>query len=555
MKRFFLWSLTLFLFVFGAGVCSGAAGGGIRLDKAAFMIDSGDKMKIRLAEAPAGGVQWTSSDEKVATVSRSGVVTGVSKGDAVITASAAGSKAECIVSVGYEGQNPILPPTWGLFIADGEPHVFDGRMYIFGSRDVTNGFLPNGERDFCSTDYHVIYSDDLIHWTDAGVSISIDSIPAEIRGNTRRLWAPDVFKSPTEKDKYYLLFCGNGQPVYIAEGTSPTGPFGNVRLVTLNGEPIPQIDPGVLVDDDGKVYLASPKFFICRLDPSDYSRVMPETCRDVTQYMPVGDEPFEGPSLRNRNGIYYYIYIQNKGNIERDGAVPTLMGYMTAENPLGPYTYRGVIVTNYDYPASGNIHGSIEPFDGQWYVSYHMPVSELGLTRAACLDRIEFDDDGTIRRAEPTSSGVKGCFVPGERIRSSSGVVYSGGRNDRRLVTRREPTANPYVFRYVGYPYTFYNELGQWIGYRFMDFSPEISTVGMSVCTEASGGSLEIRRGSADGELIAAVDLPNTDGEWKKVEAPASVTRDGKDAFYIFLKTKPGSGDVRVDWLEFGARR
>ena len=238
MKRFFLWSLTLFSFVFGAGVCSGAAGGGIRLDKAAFMIDSGDKMKIRLAEAPAGGVQWTSSDEKVATVSRSGVVTGVSKGDAVITASAAGSKAECIVSVGYEGQNPILPPTWGLFIADGEPHVFDGRMYIFGSRDVTNGFLPNGERDFCSTDYHVIYSDDLIHWTDAGVSISIDSIPAEIRGNTRRLWAPDVFKSPTEKDKYYLLFCGNGQPVYIAEGTSPTGPFGNVRLVTLNGEPI-----------------------------------------------------------------------------------------------------------------------------------------------------------------------------------------------------------------------------------------------------------------------------------------------------------------------------
>lgn len=153
MKRFFLWSLTLFSFVFGAGVCSGAAGGGIRLDKAAFMIDSGDKMKIRLAEAPAGGVQWTSSDEKVATVSRSGVVTGVSKGDAVITASAAGSKAECIVSVGYEGQNPILPPTWGLFIADGEPHVFDGRMYIFGSRDVTNGFLPNGERDFCSTDY------------------------------------------------------------------------------------------------------------------------------------------------------------------------------------------------------------------------------------------------------------------------------------------------------------------------------------------------------------------------------------------------------------------
>ncbi len=53
------------------------------------------------------------------------------------------------------------------------------------------------------------------------------------------------------------------------------------------------------------------------------------------------------------------------------------MGYMTAENPLGPYTYRGVIVTNYDYPASGkHTRLGIEPFDGQWYVSYHMPVSD-----------------------------------------------------------------------------------------------------------------------------------------------------------------------------------
>lgn len=556
MKKVFLGLPAVFLLFFGVVFCSGSVGDRtLRLDKAAFMIDSRGKMKINVTQGPADGVRWTSSDRKVATVSRKGVVTGVSKGDAVITASVDGSEAECIVSVGYEGQNPILPPTWGLFIADGEPHVFDGRMYIFGSRDVTNGFLPNGERDFCSTDYHVIYSDDLIHWTDAGASITIDDIPAAIRGNTRRLWAPDIFKSPTEKDKYYLLFCGNGRPMYIAEGTSPTGPFGNVRLVTIDGKPIPQIDPGVLVDDDGKVYLASPKFFVCQLDPSDYSKVLPETCRDVMQYMPADDEPFEGPSLRKRNGIYYYIYIQNKGNIERDGAVPTLMGYMTAEHPLGPYTYRGTILTTYDYPGAGNVHGSIEPFEGQWYVSYHMAVPELSLTRAACLDRIEFDADGTIRRTEPTSSGVKGRFVPGERIRSSGGVVYSGGRNDRRLVTRREPTGNPYVFRYVGYPYTFYSEPGQWIGYRFMDFSPKISKVVMSVSTDDAGGTFEIRRGAPDGELIAVVGLPDTGGAWKTVDAPAAVTRAGKDAFYIVLKTKPGSGEVRIDWLEFGTGR
>ena len=198
----------------------------------------------------------------------------------------------------------------------------------------------------------MIYSDDLIHWTDAGVSISIDSIPAEIRGNTRRLWAPDVFKKPDRKRQVLPAVLRQRPAGVYRRGDEPDRAFRQRPARNAERRAHPADRSGRLVDDDGKVYLASPKFFICRLDPSDYSRVMPETCRDVTQYMPVGDEPFEGPSLRKRNGIYYYIYIQNKGNIERDGAVPTLMGYMTAENPLGPYTYRGVIVTNYDYPAS-----------------------------------------------------------------------------------------------------------------------------------------------------------------------------------------------------------
>lgn len=522
------------------------------LDKVACMIDSRQKIRLHLKNDNPTPVTWSSSNENVATVSSNGTVTGHTRGDAFITATAPdGSSARCIVSVDYEGQNPIVPPTWGLFIADGEPHVFNGRMYLFGSRDVPDGFLPNGEQDFCSTDYHVLYSDDLIHWTDAGVSISLDDIPADIRGNTRRLWAPDLFKSPTEKDKYYLTFCGNGKPMYIAESNSPLGPFTNIRLITLNGEPIPQIDPGVLVDDDGKVYLASPKFFICQLDPSDYSKIIPESYRSVTESMPTDNEPFEGPSLRKRDGIYYYIYIQNKGNIQKDGAVPTLMGYMTATQPLGPYTYRGVLISNYDYPASGNIHGSIEHFKGRWYVSYHMPLSDHRLTRSACMDEIHFNEDGTIRPIVPTSSGVKGAFVPGEKIQSSSGVEYSGGRTDIRLKSRKTTTENPYEIIYTDYPYTFYDAPGQWIGYRFLDFSKKISRVSLCVNTQNAGGILEIRKGSPDGTLISTLSVPDTNGMWEVIQDKVSVSEDGKDAFYIILKQKPTEGNIQIDWLQF----
>ncbi len=523
------------------------------LDKAACMIDCHQKIRIHLKNDKPISVTWSSSDEQIATVTPNGTVTGHARGDAYITATTPdGLSAQCIVSVGYEGQNPIVPPTWGLFIADGEPHVFNGRMYLFGSRDVPDGFLPNGERDFCSTDYHVLYSDDLIHWVDAGVSISLEDIPAGIRGNTRRLWAPDLFKSPTEKNKYYLTFCGNGQPMYIAESDSPLGPFSNIRLITLNGEPIPQIDPGVLVDDDGKVYLASPKFFVCQLDPSDYSKILPESYRSVTESMPTDNEPFEGPSLRKRNGIYYYIYIQNKGNIQKDGAVPTLMGYMTATQPLGPYTYRGVLISNYDYPGAGNIHGSIERFKGKWYVSYHMPLSDHLLTRSPCMDEIHFNDDGSIQPIAPTSSGVKGAFTAGEKIQSSSGVEYSGGRSDFRLKSRKTTTTeNPYEIIYTDYPYTFYDIPGQWIGYRFLDFSRKMKRITTCVSSQSEGGILEIRRGAPDGTLISTLSIPDTNGTWKVIQDEISVTEDGKDVFYLVLKQKPIDGNVLIDWLQF----
>ena len=380
----------------------------LKLDKIAFMIDSRQKMKISFIGEFNGKVLWTSSNNNVAMVSQDGVVKGISHGDAVITAIYGIQKAECIVSVDYEGQNPILPPTWGLFIADGEPHVFEGKIYIYGSRDVENGFLPTGERNWCSRDYHVIYSEDLIHWIDGGIILSMKDIPNKfLNKGDNRLWAPDIFKSPLEKAKYYLTFCANNNNgMFIAESKSPLGPFISIKQITLNNKSVRVIDPGVLVDKGGKVYMANPDFYISQLDPLDYSKIIPETYHNVKDSMPDDNQPFEGPSLRKRGNTYYYIYIQNKGNIKKNGAAPTRMAYMTSKQPLGPYSYKGLIITNYDYLSSINFHGSIEKFKGQWYVSYHMPLAENELTRVGYLDKLNFNKDGTIKQVLPTSSGA-----------------------------------------------------------------------------------------------------------------------------------------------------
>lgn len=44
-----------------------------------------------------------------------------------------------------QGFNPYLP-SWE-YIPDGEPHVFDGRVYVFGSHDRFGGHT------YCPNDY------------------------------------------------------------------------------------------------------------------------------------------------------------------------------------------------------------------------------------------------------------------------------------------------------------------------------------------------------------------------------------------------------------------
>ncbi|MDR0287154.1 MAG: family 43 glycosylhydrolase [Clostridiales bacterium] len=404
-------------------------------------------------------------------------------------------------------QNPLIPIQDQLFIADGEPHVFNGKMYVYGSRDLIDSVESDGSFDFCSKSYHVIYSDDLLVWHDGGESIRLSDIPKELReGEPTRLWAPDAFQCPV-CGKYFLTFCTNRQRCYIAESDSPTGPFSNVKIITLNGNPITNIDPGVLADDDGKVYIVGPNFWIGQLDPEDYSKILPGTFTDVRKYMPMDNEPFEGPSLRKRDNKYYYIYIQNNGKI-KDEVAPVRMAYMTADAPLGPYEYGGIIVNTYEYPGSANVHGSIEKWKGEWYVFYHMPVADLELTRTMFADKIMFNQDGSINQLLPTSSGVRGPFKKNDEVPSSCAVIFSKGRKGRRVHLDKYKYGEKYEIK--DYPYVFFYEVGEWIGFRYWDLTGiESFTIRFS----AEGRVKLILRSEA--ELLAEFNITGTNGEIK----------------------------------------
>ena len=151
--------------------------------------------------------------------------------------------------------NPYLP--LDEYVPDGEPHLFDGRVYIYGSHDLAGG------EAYCLGDY-VTWSapeNDLTDWRYEGVIYRKDQDPSN-KEMHREIWAPDVAKGTD--GKYYLFYCLAFYPeIGVAVSDSPAGPFEfyghihypeNIKNGKTLSEHLP-FDPAVLVDDDGKVFL------------------------------------------------------------------------------------------------------------------------------------------------------------------------------------------------------------------------------------------------------------------------------------------------------------
>jgi hypothetical protein len=101
---------------------------------------------------------------------------------------------------------------------------------------------------------------------------------------------------------------------------------------------------------------------------------------------------FEASWMHMYNGTYYFSY--STGNTH-------LLCYATGDNPYGPFTYRGVILT----PVVGwTTHHSIVEFRGKWYLFHHDSVPSGGKTwlRSLKVCELTYMPDGTIRTIQGT---------------------------------------------------------------------------------------------------------------------------------------------------------
>lgn len=324
-----------------------------------------------------------------------------------------------------QGFNPYLP-CWE-YIPDGEPHVFNNRVYVYGSHDRFNG------HSYCLNDY-VCWSsseDDLSDWRYEGVIYRKTDDPKNKDGEAC-LYAPDVTAGPD--GRYYLYYCLDHEPIVsVAVCDTPAGKYEFYGYVHYKDGSILgygendsyQFDPGLLVEGND-VYLytgfcwagdASRKGpTVTVLEPDMLTiKEPPVTLIPSASYSKgsgfEGHEFFEASSIRKVGETYYFIY--SSINMHE-------LCYATSKYPNKGFEYRGTIVSNNDlYIASykpaeqpmfygGNNHGSIAFIKDKWYIFYHRHTNGTNFSRQGCIEPIEILEDGTIPQVEMTSCGSNG---------------------------------------------------------------------------------------------------------------------------------------------------
>ena len=296
------------------------------------------------------------------------------------------------------GQNPLFTDA---FTADPAITVIGNTVYAYVGQDKASvGGWFNMPNWLCYS------TTDMKNWTAHGPVLAANDFA---NANSGSAWAAQVVEKDSKYYYYVTLDRKEGHFITVAVGDSPTGPFKEARpgkpLITDDmtkdsHRPNADIDPTILIDDDGTPWMAwgNGDCYMVKLN-----RNMVELDGPITKV------PFrnysEGPWLFKRGNLYYNVYAA-----DAPGEQAEQICYSTAKKITGPWTYGGFITG----PAKHGftIHPSVVEFKKQWYFFYHDGSYTLGGTpggdcrRQVCAEYLYFNPDGSIKPINLTNEGI-----------------------------------------------------------------------------------------------------------------------------------------------------
>ena len=272
-------------------------------------------------------------------------------------------------------QSPIIQTK---YTADPAPMVYNDTLFLYTGHDEDDA------SGFKMLNWLLYTSTDMVNWTEHGVVASLENFEWVPYDNGA--WAAQC----VERNGKFYLYCpvpgGAGIGVLVAD--SPYGPFKDPIGKPLIKNSNHDIDPTILIDDDGQAYMywGNPKVYYVKLnaDMISYSGEIIEEPTTPKNYQ-------EGPWVWKRNGHYYMAYAST--------CCPEGIGYAMSESPTGPWEYKGMIVDASE-KTRGNHPGIIE-YKDKWYCFGHS-YDLLKLTTSKFYERRSVAVSYTHLRAHET---------------------------------------------------------------------------------------------------------------------------------------------------------
>lgn len=327
-----------------------------------------------------------------------------SKEAATIKIKFPGKTAQNFTATAEINNNPVLP---GYFA---DPEIIysnkTSRYYLYPTSDGFTGWSASYFKTFSSAD--------LVNWKDEGTILDLNK---DVSWAKRNAWAPTIAEKKINGQYKYFYYFTAAQKIGVAVSDNPNGPFKDSGRALIDKKPKgikngQEIDPDVFTDPKtGKSYLYWGNGYMASAQLND-DMITIDTA-SIKVITPNKDFR-EGTEIFYRNGKYYFLWSEDDTRSEnyrvRYGYSDSLKGpILIPENNL-------ILTKIPEQGIYGTGHNSVIQVPGkdEWYIVYHRFTIPKGIgmgdaagyNREVCIDKMEFNADGTIKKIIPTKKGI-----------------------------------------------------------------------------------------------------------------------------------------------------
>jgi beta-xylosidase len=288
--------------------------------------------------------------------------------------------------------NPIIKDK---YTGDPAALVYKDKVYLYAGHDEA----PNDFNFYKMNEWLVYSSSDMVHWQEHPVPLKV----TDFAWAKSDAWAGQVIERNGKFYWYVTVEHGtiNGKAIGVAVSDSPTGPFKDALgkalitndMTTQTNISWDDIDPTVMIDDDGQAYLfwgntvchyAKLKANMTEIDGPIQTITLPNFT--------------EAPWIHKHNNWYYLSYAYE---------FPEKIAYAMSKSINGPWEYKGIL--NEIAGNSNTNHQAIIDFKGKSYFIYHNGATQPNggsFRRSVCVDRLYYNKDGSMKRVIMTTEGI-----------------------------------------------------------------------------------------------------------------------------------------------------